>query len=61
MKQLNIFVRNNESGQLKTDINDGTCEQNFSFFLFPSFIYFVLSCDSITDMGAKRKFEVMSS
>jgi hypothetical protein len=51
-----IFVRNNESAQLKTEINDGTYGQNFSFFFS-----FLLFCDSITNTAAKRNFEVMSS
>jgi hypothetical protein len=33
-----IFVRNNESAQLKTEINDGMYEQKFSSF--SSFLYF---------------------
>ena len=48
-----IFMRNNESAELKTEINDGTYEQNSSFFLF--------LCENVTNLAAELNFEVMSS
>ena len=52
-----MFVRNSEAAQLKSEINDGTYEHKFSFFLSFFFVC-VCVCENITNMAAERNLRL---